>query len=43
MDSNGYPHWSFRSVGQVGTRLLRWNGITEDFQEDCYNVELPSF
>ena len=38
MDSNGYPHWSFHSVGQVGIRLLRWNGITEDFQEDCYNV-----
>ena len=38
MDSNGYPHWSFHSVGQVGTRLLRWNGVTEDFQEDCYNV-----
>ena len=38
MDSNGYPHWSFHSVGQVGTRLFRWNGVTEDFQEDCYNV-----
>ena len=38
MDSNGYPHWSFHSVGQVGTRLLRWDGVTEDFQEDCYNV-----
>ena len=25
-------------MGQVGTRLLRWNGITEDFQEECYNV-----
>ena len=38
MDSNGYPHWSFHSVGQVGTSLLRWNGVTEDFQEDAYNV-----
>ena len=38
MDRNGYPHWSFHSVGQVGTRLLRWDGATEDFQEDCYNV-----
>ena len=38
MDHNGYPHWSFHSVGQVGTRLLRWDGVTEDFQEDCYNV-----
>ena len=25
-------------MGQVGTRLLRWNGINEDFQEECYNV-----
>ena len=25
-------------MGQVGTQLLRWNGITEDFQEECYNV-----
>ena len=25
-------------MGQVGTCLLRWNGITEDFQEECYNV-----
>ena len=25
-------------MGQVGTRLLRWNGFTEDFQEECYNV-----
>ena len=25
-------------MGQVGLRLLRWNGITEDFQEECYNV-----
>ena len=25
-------------MGQVGTRLLRWNGITEDFQEECYHV-----
>ena len=33
-----YNHWSFHSVGQVGTRVLRWNGITEDFQEECYNV-----
>ena len=33
-----YNHWSFHSVGQVGTRLLRWNGVTEDFQEECYNV-----
>ena len=38
MDRNGYPHWSFNSVGQVGTRVLRWNGVTEDFQEDCYHV-----
>ena len=25
-------------MGQVGVWILRWNGITEDFQEDCYNV-----
>ena len=25
-------------MGQVGTRLLRWNGVTEDFQEECYHV-----
>ena len=25
-------------MGQVGTWVLRWNGITEDFQEECYNV-----
>ena len=25
-------------MGQVGTRFLRWNGVTEDFQEECYNV-----
>ena len=25
-------------MGQVGLHLLRWNGITEDFQEECYNV-----
>ena len=25
-------------MGQVGTRLLRWDEITEDFQEECYNV-----
>ena len=25
-------------MGQVGTRLLRWDGITEDFKEECYNV-----
>ena len=37
-DNNAYNHWSFHSVGQVGTRLLRWNGRTEDFQEECYNV-----
>ena len=37
-DSNGYNHWSFNSVGQVGVWVLRWNGFTEDFQEDCYNV-----
>ena len=25
-------------MGQVGTRLLRWNGVTESFQEECYHV-----
>ena len=25
-------------MGQVGTRVFRWNGVTEDFQEECYNV-----
>ena len=25
-------------MGQVGTWVLRWDGITEDFQEECYNV-----
>ena len=25
-------------MGQVGSCLLRWNGVTEDFQEECYNV-----
>ena len=25
-------------MGQVGIWVLRWNGITEDFQEECYNV-----
>jgi hypothetical protein len=25
-------------VGQVGIRILRWNRVTEDFQEDCYHV-----
>ena len=25
-------------MGQVGTRILRWNGITEDFQEECYHI-----
>ena len=25
-------------MGQVGTRLLRWDGFTEDFQEECYHV-----
>ena len=25
-------------MGQVGTWVLRWNRITEDFQEECYNV-----
>ena len=25
-------------MGQVGTWVLRWNGVTEDFQEDCYHV-----
>ena len=24
-------------MGQVGTWILRWNGKTEDFQEECYN------
>ena len=24
-------------MGQVGTWVLRWNGVTEDFQEECYN------
>ena len=24
-------------MGQVGTWVLRWDGITEDFQEECYN------
>ena len=24
-------------MGQVGTWVLRWNGFTEDFQEECYN------
>ena len=24
-------------MGQVGTWVLRWNRITEDFQEECYN------
>ena len=24
-------------MGQVGTWVLRWNGITEDFQEECYD------
>ena len=38
MDCNGYPHWSFHSVGQVGTWVLRWDGKTEDFQEECYHV-----
>ena len=28
-------------MGQVGVWILRWNGITEDFQEECYNV--PDF
>ena len=37
-DSDAYNHWSFHSVGQVGTWVLRWNGITEYFQEECYNV-----
>ena len=37
-DDNVYNHWSFHSVGQVGTGVLRWNGITEDFQEECYHV-----
>ena len=25
-------------MGQVGTRLLRWNGFTEDCKEECYNI-----
>ena len=25
-------------MGQVGTQVLRWNGFTEDFQEECYNI-----
>ena len=25
-------------MGQVGARILRWNGITEDFQEECYHI-----
>ena len=25
-------------MGQVGTWVFRWNGITEDFQEECYNI-----
>ena len=25
-------------MGQVGVWVLRWNGVTEDFQEDCYHV-----
>ena len=25
-------------MGQVGTQFLRWNGVTEDFQEECYNI-----
>ena len=25
-------------MGQVGTWVFRWNGVTEDFQEECYNV-----
>ena len=37
-DSNAYNHWSFHSVGQVGTWVLRWNGVTEDFQEECYHI-----
>ena len=24
-------------MGQVGTRVLRWNGVTEIFQEECYD------
>ena len=24
-------------MGQVGTWVLRWDGITEDFQEECYD------
>ena len=25
-------------MGQVGTWILRWDGKTEDFQEECYNI-----
>ena len=25
-------------MGQVGTWVLRWDGKTEDFQEECYNI-----
>ena len=25
-------------MGQVGTRILRWNGVPEEFQEECYNI-----
>ena len=25
-------------MGQVGTWVLRWNRVTEDFQEECYNT-----
>ena len=25
-------------MGRVGTWVLRWNGITEDFQEESYHV-----
>ena len=25
-------------MGQVGTWILRWNGVTEDFQEECYHA-----
>ena len=25
-------------MGQVGTWVLRWNGKTEDFQDECYHV-----
>ena len=27
-------------MGQVGTWILRWDGVTEDFQEECYNSPL---